>query len=74
MFKKGKLSHISWKENKEEGTLEVCGEIKKGDEVKTGCIVYAVSEGRLVPLPNAEGDPDVLEEINEFVRRKMRVK
>jgi len=73
VFGKGKLTNINWKENKEEGTIEVCGEMRKGDKIVYGCLTYVNVDGKLVPTAKGEGDPEVITEVAKFVRNKFRV-
>jgi len=73
VFGKGKLTNISWEENKEDGTIRVCGEIKKGDKIVYGCLTYTNVDGKLVPTAKGEGDPEVITKVAEFVRNKFKV-
>lgn len=60
-------------EKTEKGHLKICGKIKKGGDVYTGCIVVAGEGVSAIPI-SGEGHPEVQKELLKFVRENVKVK
>jgi|GEM_PF-5516657 len=60
-------------EKTEKGHLKVCGKIRKGGNVYTGCIIVAGQGVNAVPI-SGDGHPEVQKELLKFVRDHVRVK
>jgi hypothetical protein len=69
----GKLEDLQFQKT-DKGHLRICGKIRQGNDVFSGCIVVA-AEGVGEPTPlEGEGHPEVQRELLKFVKENVKVR
>jgi hypothetical protein len=68
----GKLEDLTF-EKTDKGHLKICGKIREGNDVLTGCIIVAGEGGQANPI-SGEGHPKVQEELLDFVKKNIKVR
>jgi hypothetical protein len=68
-----KLEDLTF-EKTDKGHLKICGKIKEGNDVLTGCIIVAAEgSGQANPI-SGEGHPKVQEELLNFAKKNIKVR
>jgi len=69
----GKLEDLTF-EKTDKGHVKICGKIREGNDVLTGCIIVAGETGGQANPISGEGHPKVQEELMEFMKKNIKVR
>jgi hypothetical protein len=68
----GKLEDLTF-EKTDKGHLKICGKIREGNDILTGCIIVSGESGQPNPV-SGEGHPKVQEELLDFAKKNIKVR
>jgi hypothetical protein len=68
-----KLEDLTF-EKTDKGHLKICGKIREGNDVLTGCIIVAAEGGGQANPISGEGHPKVQEELLDFTKKNIKIR